>query len=148
MSFQEKRSLVLFGGSLLLAFFYLSIVFQQLADAPSALADSPAFWAKAILLMIPVMIGVKILLYILSFIIQKAVASSDTPEFQDEMDKLIDLKTAQHTYTFFGLFFLAFLAALALEWPNRTAFAILLCGMFVTDMFREVSQFYYYRKGC
>lgn len=148
MSFQEKRSLLLFSGSLLLAFVYLSIVFGRINDAAPVLADSPAFWATAILLLIPVMIGIKILIYILAFIIQKAFAKGDAPEFEDEMDKLIDLKTAQHTYTFFGLFFLAFLGALALEWSNRTAFAILLCGMFATDMFREVAQFYYYRKGC
>lgn len=147
MLFQEKRTSILFLGGLVLAAVFMLITFGRVADAPAGAADSLRFWALTILVLVPVMIASKIVLYIFAYIVHAAATREQGPDKEDEMDKLIGLKAVRNSSTTFGLVFLAFLGALALDWPVRTAFPILLGGMFLSDLVSEATQFFYYRRG-
>jgi len=147
MSFQEKKSIVSVFITLVIATIYSLIVFQKFGNLDPASANIFKFWATVLLIIIPVEMISKIIMYIIVSIIHKITTNEDGPDFMDERDKLIELKSTRNASVVFGLGFLLALGSQVIGNPPYTLFIIMLFTVFVADIFTEISQFLYYRRG-
>ncbi len=147
MGFQEKRSMVnLITTPLLFIVYYLYVYSQYQSQSIAAGADL-SFWAKYILILMPVMIIPKIIIYIVFAIINKIITDEKITDTEDEMDKLIDLKASRNGSIVFMIGFMLAMTALVFGWSAHAMFIIILGSLMVSGIFGEASMFYYYRKG-
>lgn len=145
MSQQEKRSIFFLISTIITSAIYILIVFLKY-DIGS-LTDDYKFWAIVILIYIPIQIVTRIIIYIIFAIIIKVVDNEDVSEINDEMDKLIELKSTKNSFSVFGIGFLLSMASLVIEMPPTVMLNILLFTMFASGIISDVSAIYFYRKG-
>lgn len=105
------------------------------------------FWAKSLLILIPVSIVGKIIVHIV-FSIGNAVATRDhkIPP-TDERDKLIVLKSNRNASWVFGAGFFIAMTALAMDHSVTVMFVILISGGLLSEVFDNASQLYFHRRG-
>ena len=106
MVYQEKRSIVNIISSLLIFAGYSYYIFQIKGDQNMPLINDFAFWAKFILILIPVTIVSKIIIYIIFSIINTIATREELPKLTDERDKLIELKSMRNSHFVFIIGFL------------------------------------------
>jgi hypothetical protein len=147
MEFQEKRSLVNLITTPLLFIFYYLYVFAQYRSLDVASGTDLSFWAKYILILVPVIIIPKIIIYIIFAIINKIMTGDKITDMEDEMDKLIDLKASRNGSIVFMIGFMLAMVALVSGWSAHSMFIIIFGSFLVSGIFGEASMFYYYRKG-
>ena len=147
MEFQEKRSMVNLITTPLLFIIYYLFVYVQYQSLSVALGTDISFWAKYILILVPVMIIPKIIIYIIFAIINKIMTGDKITDMEDEMDKLIDLKASRNGSIVFMIGFMLAMVALVSGWSAHSMFIIILGSFMVSGIFGEASMFYYYRKG-
>lgn len=96
MSYQESRSLVTVLSGMLIFVIYFAVVWARYRGLPAeTLPDTDSmlwFWATVMLIFVPVSIVGRIVLLILFSIAYRIFADEDRPSFEDERDKLIELK--------------------------------------------------------
>jgi hypothetical protein len=147
MSFQERRAIVSLIGSILITVLYSAYMLQRY---PEGDAYSPAvfhYWGSFFLILIPVTIVAKIVIYIL-FSIGNAIATREQePPITDERDKLIELKSTRNSLYVFTLGFLVAMASLVLSQPPTTMFVILISAGVLSEVVSELSQLYFYSRG-
>lgn len=147
MEFQEKRSMVNLITTPLLFIIYYFYVYAQYQSLGVASGTDISFWAKYILILVPVMIIPKIIIYIIFAIINKIMTGDKITDMEDEMDKLIDLKASRNGSIVFMIGFMLAMVALVSGWSAHSMFIIILGSFMVSGISGEVSMFYYYRKG-
>ena len=147
MEFQEKRSMVNLITTPLLFIIYYLYVYAQYQSLAVASGTDISFWAKYILILMPVMIIPKIIIYIIFAIINKIMTGDKITDMEDEMDKLIDLKASRNGSIVFMIGFMLAMVALVSGWSAHSMFIIILGSFLVSGIFGEASMFYYYRKG-
>lgn len=147
MSYQERRALVSLISSVLITVVYFAYMSQRYPDAGDYSPEVFRFWGGAILLLIPVSIVARIIIYILFSIINTIATHEDEPSFADEHDKLVELKSLQISLYVFSLGFVAAMVAVVLKNPPSVMFMILIGGGLASDMVSEFLQFYFYRRG-
>lgn len=148
MSFREKQSIVNMISALLIAGIYFWYVFQSDPLVGLNTNELLHFWAKTILIYIPVTLGARIIIHIL-FTIGDTVATQEK-EFEqkeDERDKLIELKSNRNAHWVFGMGFVLGLVALVMDKSVNVLFVIMVIAGILTEIFENVSKLYYYRKG-
>ena len=146
MSYQEKRSLVSLTGTIIIfAIYYTSVMklFHKLPEAEPNLA----FWGRAVLILIPVLVVPKIVIHLLFNIINHIATKEEEPGTMDEMDKLIDLKATRNFYHVFMMGFLAAMGLLAAGMTTATAFQTLLFSIIGAGIVMDISQLCFYRRG-
>ena len=94
MSHQEKRNIVNIVSSLLIASIYFSYVFQSYALEGMSTDELLRFWATTLLILIPITIVAKIIIYII-FSIANTIATRENEPPRDERDRLIELRSAR-----------------------------------------------------
>jgi uncharacterized membrane protein YfcA len=109
--------------------------------------DVFSFWGSVILILIPVTILAKIIIFIVFMIIYRITTDEEAPCFSDERDKLIELKAARNSYWVFCFGFLLAMVSQVIHMPPSMMFIILVFSVFVADIFGEISQLYYYSRG-
>jgi hypothetical protein len=160
MSYQEKRTVtsMVLGASILAA--YCIYAFGKYQSGAVAAGDLK-FWAATMLIFIGVgvvaMIIIQILFHILFAISiavkereldQKEIGKSiDAAIVEDEMDKLIGLKSQRIGFVFAGIGFVAALVSLVLNAPAMVMLNILFISFNVGSLSEGVLSIYYYRKG-
>lgn len=160
MSYQEKRTIVnLIIGVIMLAAYciYALTQYQSGAIDPSDLK----FWAITMLVFIGIGIVSTIVIQII-FHIMMAIAVAvkergcDEKEIEntieasvveDEMDKLIELKSSRITIIFAGLGFVAGLISLALDAMPMLMLNIIFLSSGVGSLLEGVLSLRYYRRG-
>jgi hypothetical protein len=147
MSFQERRALASLVGTVLINVAYAAVMIQRYPSASPYSPDVFRFWGVFFLILIPVTIFTKIIIYIV-FNILNAIATREVEDpITDERDQLIDLKSTRNSLYVFPLGFLLAMVALVIELPPAVMFIILTCAGIVSELVSDISQFYFYRRG-
>ncbi len=147
MSVQEKKALFNLISTILILGAYLAYVFGINGTESMAQINEPQFWGKFMLMMVAVTIVLKIVAYIIFFIILKANNEEEDPEFMDEYDKRIEMKSDRNANHFFMLGFMISWIPLALGKPISYMFFILLISGFTSGILGDLWKLYYYKKG-
>jgi len=164
MSYQEKKTIVsIVSGALILAayFFYTSSRYQSGAVAPG----DWKFWASAMLIFIGIGIVVSIVIQIIfhillsiSIAVQKKIQDENVEDkaidksikaemVEDEMDKLIELKSLRVGLFLAGIGFVASLVSLVLGYSPAVMLNILFVSFSGGSLLEGFTQLYYYRRG-
>lgn len=147
MSYQEKKTLVNMISSVLIFSIYSIYVYSKYTAGGDELAFDLHFWAKAFLILIPVSIVARIIIAILFVIIYKITTMEDIPNFEDERDKLIELKALRSSnWVFIVGFFLAMVSQV-MDMTPATMFVIIAVFGLLSEMVDNISRLYFYKKG-
>lgn len=162
MSYQEKRTLLSIIISVLMIVSYSIYAFGK---AGMEHMNDLQFWAKTILIFIGIgiiaMIILQIVFHILMAIsraIRQKLSENEVDEeeigrsmrvetSEDEMDKMIELKSNRFGYTIMGLGFMAGLIAIAFGASAVAMLNILFFSTWVGSFVEALMQIRYYRRG-
>lgn len=147
MSYQEKQSILsLFNTLLTLGLYALYVYNNYMAGNPEIVYDM-MFLGKAFLVLIPIAIIVQIVMHILFAIFNKILTKEDPPKKEDEMDKLIELKSIRMSHWVFIVGFFAAMASQALGMAPFVMFLSFVVSGFLAGIISDVSKIWFYRKG-
>jgi hypothetical protein len=164
MSYQEKRTItsIITGAAVLAA--YCIYAFGRYQSGAVAAGDLK-FWAITMLVFIGVGVAASIVIQIVFHILLSiAIAvkekvqdeNCDDQEIEknikmemveDEMDKLIELKSMRVGFVFAGIGFVAALLSLVLDHSPVVMLNIMFISFSGGSLFEGFTQLYYYRKG-
>lgn len=147
MSFQEKRAIAYLVGTLLVLVGFWILVVQRFQDGSTNPANIFHYWASVILILIPVTVGVRIVVYIPFYIINWIATQEEEPDLIDERDKLIELKAIRHCYYTFMLGFFLSVGTQVFSMPPATMFIGFAITPVITVMVYDLSEIYFYRRG-
>jgi hypothetical protein len=147
MGHQEKQSIVSIIGSVLVIGFYSLYIYRNYILADLDLLNDFQFWGKSFLYLIPVSIVVQIVIHIVFAIANRIITQEDMPDFTDERDKLIELKSIRISHWIFIFGFMVAMGSLALGMKPYIMFLTLISSGFLASLASEVTKLIYYRKG-
>lgn len=150
MSFQEKNITVSLVNFTLILGFYLIRVFQMIQGGSFNSTNVFRLWGIVIALAVVVTIVGTILTHIVSAIIQAIKTGEEDPkieDFEDERDKLIDLRGTQATYTASSLGVLIAMLTFALGQPPLVMFSLLIFFGLLAQIIGDISRLALYRRG-
>lgn len=147
MSYQEKRTIVSLISTLLIPTLYFLYMFQGYPKGDAYSIEVYRFWGRFILILIPVSIVAKIIIYIVFSIINTIATKEEEPSVSDERDRLIELKSTRNSFYVFILGFFLAMGSIVMEMPPSVMFAILIFFGMVAELVGELSQLYFYRRG-
>ena len=160
MSIKEKRTLVSIFTGLLVLTGYCIYAFGQ-TPAPEDLK----FWARTILIFIGVGVGASIVIQIVFHIlmsigiaVKKKVLDQNCDDkeiektigvemVEDEMDKLIEMKSMRVGFFIAGFGFIAALVSVLLNYSAVVMLNILFLSFNVGSLIEGFTQLYYYKRG-
>jgi len=160
MSYQEKKTITtITSGALVLAAYCIYAIskFQSGLIGPGDMK----FWAVAMLIFIGIGIVVTIVIQIvfhilmaISIAIKEKIRDGkeidktfEATVVEDEMDKLIELKSLRIGFAFFGVGFVAALISLVLNAPPAVMLNIIFLSCSLGSLSEGFLSLYYYRKG-
>ncbi len=147
MSFQERRSLVNLISTILITALYSAYMVQRFPEANPYSPEVFRFWGAFFLILIPVSIVARIVIYIVFYIVNTLATKVEEPSITDERDNLIELKATRYSLYVFGVGVLLAMGSLVIDMPPSVMFIVLICSGIVSEMVSEISQFYFYRRG-
>jgi hypothetical protein len=147
MSYQEKRTIVSLLATILISAFYFRDVLERYQASGMEANDVFRFWGAALIIYIPVIVIFKIIIYIVLSVINTVATKEEEPDFTDELDRLIEMKSTRNFYHVFMAGFLLSLGIMVLGQPPVVMFLVLAATIVVAGIVLDVSQFYYYRRG-
>ncbi|MCG8480171.1 MAG: hypothetical protein MI724_13825 [Spirochaetales bacterium] len=148
MSYQEMRSVtVTMMGIAAIVVFWLIMIGRyeglETADTDALLR----FWATGVLISIPVSIGVRIVAMILLAIGYRIASGEDVPDFDDERDKLIELRVSQVGQVIFLLGFALSMVPIVLGMSVSVMFLVLIGAGILSEIVSESARIAMYRIG-
>ena len=147
MYYQEKRTIVSSVSSALILGFYSLYVYQRYVIGNPDIINDFKFWGTAILILIPVTILAQIIIHIVFVIINKIATDEDVPAFNDERDKLIELKGTRISHWIFILGFFLAMGTQVMEMPPYVMFLTLIVSGFLAAVISDITKFILYRRG-
>lgn len=147
MGHKEKQSIISIIGSVLVIGFYSMYVYRNYIQADLELLNDFQFWGKSFLYLIPVAIVVQIVIQIVFAIANRIFTQEDLPNFTDERDKLIELKSIRISHWIFILGFMLAMGSLAMGMKPYVMFLTLISSGFLASLASEIAKIFYYRKG-
>lgn len=150
MSFKEKNITVTLISFSLILLFYSNQIFQMVQDGGLNSTDVFRLWTIVIVLGIIVTIIGMILTHIVSAIVIAIQTGGDDPEiddFEDERDKLIDLRGTKITYTVSSIGSFFAMLSFALGQSPLIMFALLVFFGLVAQVVGDVTRLFLYRRG-
>jgi hypothetical protein len=147
MQHQEKQSIVSIIGSVLVIGIYSLYVYRNYIQADLELLNDFQFWGKSFLYLLPIGIVVQIVIHIVFAIANRIITQEDIPDFTDERDKLIELKSIRISHWIFIFGFMLAMGSLAMGMKPYAMFLTLISSGFLASLASEVAKIIYYRKG-
>lgn len=147
MSYQERLSLVNLISTILVTALYAAYMVQRYPDVSPYSKEVFHFWGAFFLILIPVTIVTRIVIYIVFAIINAIATREEDPPITDERDKLVELRASRNSLYVFALGFVLAMGSLVVELPPSVMFIVLICAGVMSEVVSEISQFYYYRRG-
>lgn len=147
MSYQEKKNMISLLGTLLIFGCYSLYVFRVQPGWNLENTELFTFWAAAILILIPVSIVAKIVIYIVFNIINRVMTNEAEPSFSDELDKIIQLKSLRISHYVFILGFLLAMGSLVVGMPIAAMFVIMFIAGFISEVAGIITELYLYHRG-
>lgn len=168
MSYQEKRTITsIITGILVLAAYCVYAIGQYRSGA--IVPGDMKFWASTMLIFIGIGIAAQIIIQIVFHIllsiamaVQEKVKNNQCDDkeiertveksieavmIEDEMDKLIELKSTRVGFALAGVGFIAGLVSLVLNYSPVVMLNILFISFCAGSLFEGFAQLYYYRRG-
>lgn len=164
MFYKVKRTVVsILTGVLLMAAYWIYAINKLQSGTVDA--DDLKFWATTMLIFIGIgivaVIVIQIIFHILLSIamaVKEQVQTGKTDEkeiekaleldmVEDEMDKLIDLKSMRVSFAIAGAGFVAALVSLVLDFSPAVMLNIIFASFYIGSLVEGVTQLYYYKKG-
>ncbi len=148
MSTQEKRAIVSITTTIItFVVFYMVIIQPTLTDGLTQ-TEHIKGWGLSFLLLLPIMIVAKIVLYIIYSIVRTIITRQQEEKFlTDEYGRLIESKATRNFHYVFMLGFFISMGALAWGMSIVIMFKILLLSLFLGSIIIDISSIYYVRKG-
>ncbi|RXZ80730.1 hypothetical protein EBB07_17225 [Paenibacillaceae bacterium] len=147
MSYQEKKIFVSIISNILIFTLYTLYALKNAEEGSITSASDFSFWGSFILVLLPVSIVVKIIIHIVFVILNKIATNEDAPAFEDEFDKLIELKADRVSLYVFFLGFILSMVPLVTDLPTYLTFLLLILFGFLSDLMGRFAQLFFYRKG-
>lgn len=147
MSYQERRALVNFASSILIMALYSLVMLPRYPEGDAYSVKVFHFWGTFIVILIPVSIAARIIIYIAFSILNTIATREMEPDITDERDRLIELKSARISLYVFTFGFLLAMISLVMDQPPWVMFTILILSGVLSDTLNELAQFYFYRRG-
>lgn len=148
MSYQERKALVNILGGLLVTGFYVLYVLQKAQAGNIDLAQDLAFWGRTLLIVIGVgvvfMIAIQVLFHLVNTMVTKR---EEDPTFEDELDKLIELKAARIAHVMVGIGFVLSLVTLVMKMPPAVMVNLIYVSAMLGEMVSEAAKIHFYRRG-
>lgn len=160
MSYQSKKTItsMVTGAGLLAA--YCMYAFGKYGFGRTGGGDIQ-FWARTMLIFIGIGIGVQIVLQIIFHIIlsigiavkeggadEKAINRKiEATIIEDEMDKLIELKSLRFGFIFAGVGFVGALVTMALGYSMVIALNVMYLSFMAGSLLEGFASLYFYGKG-
>lgn len=148
MSHQERKALFNLLTYFVVFAIYANYVYTHYWDPTMSTDELLVFWAKALLVTIPLQIISHIVIHIL-LNIGRGMANGGklVEDKEDEFDKIIDLKASRVSMFFFAIGFMVALGFLAYgEGINHFFISILLAGV-LAEILEAISRVVMYRRG-
>jgi hypothetical protein len=164
MSYQEKRTITSISTGVLVLVAYCIYAFGRYRSGAVG-PDDLRFWASTMLIFIGIGVVASIIIQIIFHILlsvaiavkktvqnekcdDKEIEKSINSEMvEDEMDKLIELKSTRVGFTLAGIGFVAALVSLVLNYSPAVMLNILYISFCVGSLFEGIAQLYFYRRG-
>lgn len=164
MSYQEKKIIVLILTGMLVLTAYSIYAFNKVQSGMAA-PDDLKFWATAMLIFIGIGVVAAIVIQIVFHILlsiaiavkeQVQNGKCDDKEIEktielemveDEMDRLIGLKSLRIGYAIMGFGFIAALVSLVLNYSPAVMLNILFFSISIGSLIESIAQLYFYRSG-
>jgi hypothetical protein len=164
MSYREKRTVTSIVTGVLVLAAYCIYVFSRYHTGAVA-PDNLKFWAYTMLIFIGIGIAASIVIQIvfhillsISIAVKKKMQDEKCQDkeiekkiqaemVEDEMDKLIELKSLRPAFLVAGIGFIAALVFLVLNYSAAVMLNILFISFSVGSLFEGFAQLYYYRRG-
>jgi Na+-transporting methylmalonyl-CoA/oxaloacetate decarboxylase gamma subunit len=167
MSYQEKRIVASLVTGIFVMVTYCLYGIARYQALGNSLLNNLKFWATAMLIVMGLGIVVMILIQILLHIVlavanevkkeiskklpcDKKIVSSDESEItylEDEMDKLIALKSSNYSFGILGFGFVAGLVSLYYQLPPAIMLNAVFLSFMLASLVEGCLQLRFYRKG-
>ena len=150
MSFQQRNITVSLVTFILILGFYLIRIFQLLQTDSFISTNVFRLWGIIVVLAIVATILLTILAHIGSAVFQVIKTGDENPkieDFQDERDKLIDLRGTQITYVASSLGVLAAMLTFVFGQPPLVMFSMLIFSGLLAQIIGDISRLMLYRRG-
>lgn len=147
MSIQEKKAIFGMISTLLIMGGYVFYTFGLNAEYSNEKINDPQFWGNFMLIMVGVSIGLKIIGHIIFHLYLVAAHREENPDFLDEYDKQIEMRSERNSHYVFLVGFMASWIPLAMGEPISVMFIILLISGTISGVLDDAWKLYYYKKG-
>jgi len=147
MTYQEKKSIVSLITAVFIFVSYCLYMYPRYPGGSAELSEIFRYWGSFVLVLTLVSIVAHILISIIFNIVFRMTTGEKEPAFEDELDKLIGLKSFRNSFAVFILGFLLAMGSLVIDQPIRVMFMILIGSGFLSDVTGSVTKLYHYRKG-
>lgn len=147
MTYHERRAVVSIASSILITGIYYFYVYQRYLAGGLESVNDLTFWAAVIVTFVPISVAAQIVIAIAFSIIHRFATREEEPSFQDERDKLIDLKAGRNTlYAFVTGFFLS-IGSILVGFPEFMMFVFFVLFGMLSSIVGDVSKIVMYRRG-
>jgi small-conductance mechanosensitive channel len=147
MSIHERQALLSFFSSAAIALLYSQRAIEGYPDAAAYSPEVFHFWGMYFVNLIIVSIIAKIIIAIVFAILSSIANAEQEPDFTDERDRLIQLKSMRNSYVIFLVIFVIAIISVAAQYPPAVLFIGLLAAGLTADLASDVSKFIYNRRG-
>ncbi|WNQ11117.1 hypothetical protein MJA45_26550 [Paenibacillus aurantius] len=147
MTYQEKKSIVTLISAFLIFGIYCGYRYTQYPEGTLEPAEAFRYWGSFVLVLTLVSILAHIVISIVFNIVFRLSTGEKEPAFQDELDRLIELKAFRNSFFVFVLGFLLAMGALTINQPSQVMFLILISAGFLSDVTGSFTKLYHYRRG-
>jgi len=148
ISIQEKRPLVFIIIDIIVFSIYSIIVLDKYNRSTMALPDELKFWGAAILILVPILISSRILLYVIFSISNTVITKKREEKFlTDELGNIIKLKASRSFSNTFMMSFLLIMILLVFGMSVTTMFKLFILSLFMSLTAYNITEIYYYKTG-
>jgi hypothetical protein len=147
MSYQERRSLVNLISSIVVISLYTAYMIQRYPEVGSYAPEVFHFWGSFFLILVPVSIVARIVIYILFAIVNAIATREQEPPITDERDKSVEVKAQINSVYVFVAGFILAMGSLVIGMPPAVMFGLLLLAGVLSEIVSDISRFYFYRRG-
>jgi DMSO reductase anchor subunit len=149
MSNKQNEISVSLVSTLVILAYYLVNIFQMIQGGGLNSAEVFRLWAVVIIATIILNIAGNIITNIVINIVHaiKTQKEEEVRMLEDERDKLIGLKGDRVSYLAFSIGVFLSMLTFALGQPPLVMFSLIVFSSLLAEIFGDLSQFYFYRRG-
>jgi hypothetical protein len=147
MTTQEKRPIVFLITDTITFTSYYALLLNINSSKVMSMGELP-FWGASILMLVPVMIISRIMLYVLYSIINTVMTKKKEEKFiTDELGQLIKLRANRNFNNTFLIGFVITMGLLVFGISLATMFKLFFLSIFTSFSVQNISEFYYAKKS-